>query len=480
MVDLFPTGGENNFFPNQGGFFEDFLNNNHWNTGVPAVGVYRTLKENLSLGINFAFAGVTKIDGQTNQNLRYFSSDLQLKYAFFRDKSFSPYARLGAGVSSFNNDASVVNNIVAQKRSAGHWVSSIGFDLKFTDKFGFFLETNFKNAFGDKGISYFNHSLGFSYGLGTIDSDQDGVPDNRDECIDTPGLIALNGCPDQDGDGIRDSEDACPNKAGLAQFMGCPDADNDGIQDTKDSCPEKAGPEENQGCPDTDGDGLPDNQDNCPEEAGSVENNGCPDKDGDGVLDKDDACPDQAGVLALNGCPDQDGDGIADPQDNCVDEPGPAENNGCPWPDRDQDGIPDKDDDCPDEAANTASGCPIVESTIIDALNKAGINILFPADGSNLIGSKVLEAVAQVKTILEENPRGIVLIQGHASEDGGEQYNQALSKRRAESVKAKLIEMGVDPARLEVQAYGESRPIVHNDIAVSRRKSRRVVFSAKQ
>lgn len=204
------------------------------------------------------------------------------------------------------------------------------------------------------------------------------------------------------------------------------------------------------------------------------------DSDKDGISDKKDKCPDIPGLKEFEGCPDTDGDGIADPQDNCVDEPGPADNNGCPWSDRDQDGIPDKDDDCPDEAANTASGCPIVESTIIDALNKAGINILFPADGSNLIGSKVLEAVAQVKTILEENPRGIVLIQGHASWDGGEQYNQALSKRRAESVKAKLIEMGVDPARLEVQAYGESRPIVHDDIAVSRRKSRRVVFSAKQ
>ena len=158
--------------------------------------------------------------------------------------------------------------------------------------------------------------------------------------------------------------------------MGCPDTDNDGIQDTEDNCPEEAGPEENQGCP-------------------------WPDSDNDGVLDKDDNCPQEAG---------------------------PEENSGCPWPDRDQDGIPDKDDDCPDEAANTASGCPIVESTIIDALNRAGINILFPADGSNLIGSKVLEAVAQVKTILDENPHGIVLIQGHASEDGSELYNQALSK----------------------------------------------------
>lgn len=372
MVDLFPTGEENPFFPNQGGFSEDFGNSDHWNVGVPAIGVYRTIKKDLSLGINFAFAGVTKIEGQSNRNLRYFSSDLQLKYAFFRDKAFSPYARLGAGVSSFNNDASTANNITAEKRSAGHWVGTFGIDLKLTEKFGFFLETNFKKAFGDEGIPHFNHSLGFSYGLGTYDSDQDGVPDNRDECVNTPGLQALNGCPDRDVDGVPD------------------------------------------------------------------------------------------------------------PQDNCVDEAGPGENDGCPWPDRDQDGVPDKDDNCPGEAANTDSGCPVVESTIIDALIEAGINILFPADGSELRGNKVLDAVAQVKTILDENPRGIVLIQGHASEDGSVEYNQALSERRAESVKSKLIELGVDPARLEVQAFGESRPIVADDKSVFRRKSRRVVFSAKQ
>lgn len=92
----------------------------------------------------------------------------------------------------------------------------------------------------------------------------------------------------------------------------------------------------------------------------------------------------------------------------------------------------------------------------------------------------MLDAVARVKAILEENPRGIVLIQGHASEDGSVEYNQALSQRRVESVRDKLIEMGVDPARLEVQAFGESRPIAADNISVSRRKSRRVVFSAKQ
>lgn len=427
-VDIFPTGGENTYFPNQGGFFEDFTNTNHWNAGVPSIGVYRTLKENLSVGVNFAFAGVSKIEGAANHNLRYFSSDLQLKYAFLRSKHLSPYARLGAGISSFNNDASIANNITAEKRSAGHWVGSIGLDLLLTDKFGLYVETNFKSAFGDQGISHFNHSIGFSYGLGILDRDGDGTPDSEDECIDEPGIASLNGCPDRDGDGIKDSEDQCPDTPGIKEFMDCPDTDMDGIQDKEDDCPEEAGP---------------------------VENNGCPFQDADG-------------------------DGVIDPDDECIDEAGPSSNNGCPWPDTDGDGVLDKDDDCPTQAGNSATGCPVVEKTIIDALNSAGINILFPADGFELKGTKVLDAVAKVQKILEDNPQGIVLVQGHASEDGSDAYNQALSQKRAEAVKAKLIELGVPSARLEVQAFGESRPISDENEALSRAKSRRVEFTAKQ
>lgn len=102
----------------------------------------------------------------------------------------------------------------------------------------------------------------------------------------------------------------------------------------------------------------------------------------------------------------------------------------------------------------------------------------FPADGDELLGPLVVDAVTKVKVILEENPQGVVLIQGLASEDGDQEYNQALSSRREETVKAKLIEMGVNPNRLEVQALGESRPIKDVNERISRRKSRRVVFSA--
>lgn len=428
VVDLFPTGGENNFFPNQGGFFEDFLNGDHWNAGVPAIGVYRTLKKDLSLGINFAFAGVTKIDGQTNQNLRYFSSDLQLKYAILREKPFSPYARLGAGLSSFNNDASVVNSIVAEKRSAGHWVGSIGFDVKLTDKFGFFLETNFKSAFGDEGISHFNHSLGFSYGLGILDSDQDGVPDNRDECVDTPGLLALNGCPDEDGDGIRDSEDACPSEAGLAEFMGCPDTDNDGIQDKEDNCPEEAGPEENQGCP-------------------------WPDTDNDGVLDKDDTCPEEAG---------------------------PEENSGCPWPDQDNDGVIDKDDACPEEAGLVEdNGCPIVTKEIIEQLNIVGGKIYFQVNSSRLIGGSTNTSIQRIKSFMDADERIELIIEGHTSSDGAAANNLRLSEERAASLRIRLIELGIAPHRLETVGYGETRPIATNETEEGRSRNRRVEFKPK-
>lgn len=171
---------------------------------------------------------------------------------------------------------------------------------------------------------------------------------------------------------------------------------------------------------------------------------------------------------------------MIDPDDECIDEAGPSSNNGCPWPDTDGDGVFDKDDDCPTQAGNSATGCPVVEKTIIEALNSAGVNILFPADGFELKGTKVLDAVAKVQKILEDNPDGIVLVQGYASEDGSNAYNQVLSQKRSEAVKAKLIELGIPSARLEVQAFGESRPIVDKNEALSRAKSRRVEFTAKQ
>jgi hypothetical protein len=118
------------------------------------------------------------------------------------------------------------------------------------------------------------------------DYDQDGVPDDKDQCPKVPGSPNNAGCPfDQDGDTVPDDKDQCPNVPGLPANNGCPaDQDNDGLPDSQDTCPTEAGPADNKGCPvqlppqpgDRDGDGVTDDKDGCIDQAGPLENGGCP------------------------------------------------------------------------------------------------------------------------------------------------------------------------------------------------------------
>jgi outer membrane protein OmpA-like peptidoglycan-associated protein len=114
----------------------------------------------------------------------------------------------------------------------------------------------------------------------THDRDNDGIVDEKDECPDVAGEVALAGCPDRDKDGIADKNDKCPDVAGTAKYNGCPipDTDGDGINDEEDKCPAVAGTAKYNGCPipDTDGDGVNDEEDKCPNTPGKPANNGCP------------------------------------------------------------------------------------------------------------------------------------------------------------------------------------------------------------
>ena len=60
---------------------------------------------------------------------------------------------------------------------------------------------------------------------------------------------------------------------------------------------------------------------------------------------------------------------------------------------------------------------------------------------------------------LRENPDATVTIEGHCDERGTNEYNLALGDRRAESAKAFLIDLGIDPMRLTTISYGEERPV---------------------
>lgn len=70
----------------------------------------------------------------------------------------------------------------------------------------------------------------------------------------------------------------------------------------------------------------------------------------------------------------------------------------------------------------------------------------------------------------------VMIAVGHTDSVGSDAYNQKLSLRRADAVKAYLVSKGLDQARLYTEGKGERQPIADNATAEGRAKNRRVVI----
>jgi OOP family OmpA-OmpF porin len=68
----------------------------------------------------------------------------------------------------------------------------------------------------------------------------------------------------------------------------------------------------------------------------------------------------------------------------------------------------------------------------------------------------------------------VVIAIGHADSIGSDAYNQRLSVRRAESVKAYLVSKGVESNRVYTEGKGEKQPVADNKTRDGRAKNRRV------
>jgi len=83
-----------------------------------------------------------------------------------------------------------------------------------------------------------------------------------------------------------------------------------------------------------------------------------------------------------------------------------------------------------------------------------------------------------VKDYIEQNDLRVLIV-GHTDSKGSDAYNMALGMRRAVAVRDKLLEFGLDPARiLGVESRGESEPIAPNDTEQGRFENRRIEFKA--
>jgi outer membrane protein OmpA-like peptidoglycan-associated protein len=104
--------------------------------------------------------------------------------------------------------------------------------------------------------------------------------------------------------------------------------------------------------------------------------------------------------------------------------------------------------------------------------------VSFATNSADLVGrsAAVLDAVVgQLATC----PNARLTVEGHTDARGSAEYNQALSERRANSVRDYLIGAGIDGSRLKAVGIGEARPIASGETAEAYRRNRRVELRAQ-
>jgi outer membrane protein OmpA-like peptidoglycan-associated protein len=100
-------------------------------------------------------------------------------------------------------------------------------------------------------------------------------------------------------------------------------------------------------------------------------------------------------------------------------------------------------------------------------------DVLFDTGSANLKpGAR--EKLARVAGVLLSHPGLEVQVEGHTDSVGGENFNQRLSERRADSVRTYLVRQGIAPGAVGTSGLGESQPVVSNNTAAGRQQNRRV------
>jgi OOP family OmpA-OmpF porin len=84
--------------------------------------------------------------------------------------------------------------------------------------------------------------------------------------------------------------------------------------------------------------------------------------------------------------------------------------------------------------------------------------------------AKLDDLAAKVKDINLE----VVIAVGHTDATGPDGYNQKLSVRRSEAVKAYLVSKGIEKNRIYTEGKGEAQPVADNKTREGRAKNRRV------
>lgn len=101
--------------------------------------------------------------------------------------------------------------------------------------------------------------------------------------------------------------------------------------------------------------------------------------------------------------------------------------------------------------------------------------IYFDLDKSELT-AEARAALDAKLPLLRANPNVRIRIAGHADDRGSDEYNVALSQRRAAAAKRYLVDQGIPADRIDVAGFGEERPAVQGSGEEAWSKNRRDEF----
>lgn len=165
-----------------------------------------TVKLSPSIFYKQAESGASQFDMNVNIGFKdVLRFGLGYKGNFSENENFGPLVTIGL---NFSNIKSLISQEFTTSEVSSYSVGTTELTLKYE------VKNNDDNKVEKKDEEAIEEEK--------VDSDNDGVFDDEDECPNLFGSVAAKGCPDIDNDGVRDSQDQCPNTIGEMLNNGCP------------------------------------------------------------------------------------------------------------------------------------------------------------------------------------------------------------------------------------------------------------------
>ncbi|MGL4853954.1 MAG: OmpA family protein [Lentisphaeria bacterium] len=108
--------------------------------------------------------------------------------------------------------------------------------------------------------------------------------------------------------------------------------------------------------------------------------------------------------------------------------------------------------------------------------DQQNLPIIYFANDQYNLNTESRAHLASLATFLKSNSNIVVVVEGHCSAPGSEEYNRVLSEKRAQAARHYLISLGVNGDNVDTVAYGEERLVAQGNGEENHSRNRRCQF----